>query len=127
MRYRNAIALLPLFAAGCASLPTTSYSEITGERFHRAIADRHAVDIIRVGNQSGWISNAPVQVDPGTYDVEISTRGHAGFPAQNARIEVKVAPCTRYYVNAQFENPISQSFKPVIDYVEPIAGCKRPA
>ena len=35
-------------------------------------------------------------------------------------------PCKRYYINAQFDGPLSPSdWKPVIDHVEPIAGCAR--
>ncbi len=33
-------------------------------------------------------------------------------------------PCQRYYINAQFDGPLVPSeWKPIIDYVEPIAGC----
>lgn len=126
MRHRIAVVLLPALLAGCASM-TTPYSEVTGERFNLAIADRRAVFIISVGKQSGWISNAPVLVDPGTYPIEISTRGHAGFPPRNATITVTIEPCKRYYINAQFQDPVSQNFVPVIDHVETVAGCKRPA
>ena len=37
-----------------------------------------------------------------------------------------VEPCKRYYINAQFENPITPTWTPVIDYVESIAGCQVP-
>ena len=80
MRHRIAVVLLPALLAGCASM-TTPYSEITGERFNLAVADRRAVIIISVGKQSGWISNAPVLVDPGTYPVEISTPRARRLPA----------------------------------------------
>ena len=33
-------------------------------------------------------------------------------------------PCKRYYLNAQFANPVAPTWTPVVDYVEPIAGCK---
>ena len=32
-------------------------------------------------------------------------------------------PCKRYYINAQFENNVTQNWVPVVDYVEVIAGC----
>ena len=37
---------------------------------------------------------------------------------------IDVQPCKRYYVNAQYESPASPDWKPVIDYVWDIAGCK---
>ena len=33
----------------------------------------------------------------------------------------------RYYVNAQYANPISPDYQVVVDHVETIAGCRPPA
>ncbi len=38
-------------------------------------------------------------------------------------MQLDVEPCKRYYINAQFDNASVTQWKPVIDYVEPIAGC----
>jgi hypothetical protein len=35
-----------------------------------------------------------------------------------------VEPCKRYYINAQFDNPVEPSWTPVVDHVETIAGCR---
>jgi hypothetical protein len=39
-------------------------------------------------------------------------------------MQLDIAPCKRYYLNAQFESGGGVDWKPVVDYVEPIAGCK---
>ena len=38
MRIRLALAAIPALVAGCTTM-TTPWSEVTGERFHLAIAD----------------------------------------------------------------------------------------
>ena len=127
MRYRMAVlAAVPAILSGCASMQT-SYSEVTGERYHLAIADRRAVNIVSVGTTSAWANNQPVQVDPGTYRVVVESRNHAGFRGGQSELELRVEPCKRYYVNAQFEGQVGASYKPVIDEVEPIAGCRAKA
>ena len=37
---------------------------------------------------------------------------------------LKIEPCQRYYINAQFDNRIAPEWTPVIDHVETIAGCR---
>ena len=123
MRYLLALASVPAILSGCASMQT-SYSEVTGERYHLAIADRRAVNIVQVGSTNGWANNQPVQVDPGTYRVVVESRNHAGFRGgTQTAFELKVEPCKRYYVNAQFNSQVAMSYAPVVDEVEPIAGC----
>ena len=39
-------------------------------------------------------------------------------------LNLDLEPCKRYYLNAQFENPVDRTWKPVVDYVESIAGCR---
>ena len=39
-------------------------------------------------------------------------------------MNLDLEPCKRYYLNAQFDNPVERTWKPVVDYVEPIAGCR---
>jgi hypothetical protein len=38
-------------------------------------------------------------------------------------LKLDLEPCKRYYVNAQFDAPGQPRWEPVVDYVEPIAGC----
>ncbi len=126
MRHR-ALAVLaavaPLALTSCAALQTP-YSEVVGERYHRAVPDRRAVNIVSVGESTGWAGNQAVRVSPGTYKVTVESRAHAGFRGGDLRsFELRIEPCRRYYVNAQFANPVTPSYDPVVDEVEPIGGC----
>ena len=47
-----------------------------------------------------------------------------GFPGQNRTLTMDIAPCKRYYINAQFDGSVGPEWKPVIAYIERIAGCK---
>jgi hypothetical protein len=123
MRNPWLLAAIPALLSGCASMQTP-YSEVTGERYHLAIADRRAVNIVTVGSTSGWANNQPVQVDPGTYRVVVESRNHAGFRGSQSELRLVVEPCKRYYVNAQFRGQVGASYEPVVDEVEPIAGCR---
>jgi hypothetical protein len=38
-------------------------------------------------------------------------------------LKLDFAPCKRYYVNAKYDTRLSISWRPFVDYVEPIAGC----
>lgn len=125
MRTPLALLAMSLLTASCASM-TTSYSEVVGQRFNLAVVDRRAVDIDSVGNTTGWLNGAPVQVEPGVHRVVITAPDHRGFRGRSAAFELTVEPCTRYYVNAQFENPLTPRFEPVIDHQEKIAGCVWP-
>ena len=127
MRARWMVMAVPALLSGCASMMST-YSEVTGERYNLAIMDRRSVEIVRVGSTTGWANNQPVQVNPGTYPVVVASRPHGGFAGgQQQTLELKVEPCKRYYVNAQFANPITPDYQVVVDHVETIAGCRPPA
>ena len=123
MRYRLAVAAVPMLLSGCASLQMP-YSEVTGERYHFAIVHRQAVDIVTIGGKSPWVSNAPYKVDPGTYRVVVESRHHHGFSGRQVAFELNIEPCKRYYLNAQFPSNLAADYVPVVDEVEPIAGCR---
>ena len=123
MRTPLAVLAVSLLAASCASM-TTSYSEVIGERYNLAPENRRAVDIVSVGGTSGWANGSAVQVDPGVQRVVVTSRAHRGFRGRTAEFQLNVEPCTRYYINAQFDTTITQQWTPVIDYVDTIAGCQ---
>lgn len=125
MRNLAIVLTASLLGASCASMKTP-YSEVLGDRFNVTIADRRAVDIVSVGRANGWAGGGPMQREPGVHRVVISSRSHGGFRGETVDFELKVEPCTRYYINAQFSNPITPSFVPVVDHQEPISGCARP-
>jgi len=127
MRTTWMVVALPAVLSGCASM-MSSYSEVTGERYNLAPIDRRSVEIVRVGSTTGWAHNQPVQVNPGTYPVVVASRPHGGFAGgKQETLELNVEACKRYYVNAQYPNPISPDYRIVVDYVQTIAGCRPPA
>ena len=121
------VVLFPLALSACAAMQS-SYSEVSGDRYYNlAIADRRAVEIVSVGSTTGYANNRPVQISPGTYKVTVASRNHAGFRGgEQKSFELKIEPCKRYYINAQFANQITPDYEAVIDYVEDIAGCRPP-
>ena len=123
MRIRLALVAIPALVAGCAT-KAVPWSEVTGERFHLAIADRRAVNIVSVGGTSAWVSGRPTMVEPGTHRIVIETLPHGSIRGGRTQaFPLTLAPCKRYYVNAQFAGAIGASFEPVVDEVESLAGC----
>jgi hypothetical protein len=111
--------------AGCQTWGPT-WSEISGARYPTGEVHqfRRPAIIERVDNQ-GAFANYPIKVEPGMHRIEIG----APVPGWRGGSEIKVImldadPCKRYYINAQFENNVTQNWVPVLDYVEDIAGCK---
>ena len=120
------LLLLPLALAGCQTWGPT-WSEVSGARYHRAELNRSPTIIENVDGRS------PLQY--GRYQVAKIEPGRRVLTLQGVPLRptwqgtlkeytLEAQPCQRYYINAQFEGPLSPSgWKPVIDYVEPIAGC----
>ena len=122
MRLRTiAAAALALIVAGCQTWGPT-WSEVTGVRYHRAIADRWPARIVAVGNDA--VFQTPYKVAPGTYRLAVESPRHDGFPGTILEMTLNIEPCKRYYVNAQFGGPVGPDWRPVVDEVESIAGCR---
>jgi hypothetical protein len=122
MRLRTiAVAALALIGAGCQTWGPT-WSEVTGVRYHRAIADRWPARIVAVGNDA--VFQTPYKVAPGTYRLAVESPRHDGFPGTILEMTLNIEPCKRYYVNAQFAGPVGPDWRPVVDEVESIAGCR---
>ena len=67
---------------------------------------------------------APYKVAPGTYRLAVESPRHDGFPGTILEMTLNIEPCKRYYVNAQFAGPVGPDWRPVVDEVESIAGCR---
>jgi hypothetical protein len=123
MRKELLLALfLPLVVPGCQTWGP-SWSEVTGKRYVGGILYRRPAIIDHVDDQ-GAFSSDPIKVAGGQHRLQIS----APVPGWKGGSDIKVMdlqmePCKRYYINAQFENNVSQNWTPVIDYIDPIAGC----
>ncbi len=117
---------------GAAALPGCqtwgpTWSELTGQRYNVTIVNRRPTMINMVDNQGAFPDPNVVRVTPGERRIVLQANA-PGWPG-GPRLEVlhlNVEPCKRYYLNAQFENTISPNWKPVVDFVEPIAGCTVP-
>jgi hypothetical protein len=124
MKSKLMIALAPLFIAGCQSWGPT-WSELTGARYYNLTTfDRQAGVIVGIDNDGAQIRH-PIRVEPGTHRVVMQSPRHGGFGRGDVKeLTLNVEPCKRYYLNTQFRNATGPAWEPVVDYVEPIAGCR---
>jgi hypothetical protein len=122
---KRPIAIAAIALAGCQTWGPT-WSELTGERYTAVAPDRRAAILIRAGNESIG-SVTPFRLDPGKYDVQVQSPTHNRFPGSVKTLALNVEPCRRYYINAQFADPVRPDWTPVIDYVETIPGCRTQA
>ena len=116
-----ATAVIALAATGCQTWGPT-WSEVTGVRYTRTIADRWPARIVAVGSDSMF--TMPYKVAPGTYTIAVESPRHSGFAGSIQEMKLNIEPCKRYYINAQFQDPVRPEWTPVVDEAEPIAGCR---
>jgi hypothetical protein len=121
MRKTICLALAAL-CSGCQTWGPT-WSEISGSRYNVTILNRRPALIEQIDGYSAYASY-PIKVEPGRHELVV-TGPAPGWRGPNlASLTLDALPCKRYFVNAQFKNPVEPDFVPVIDYVEDIAGCK---
>jgi hypothetical protein len=122
----RSILLAALFlvsaSAANAEMWGPTWSEVTGYQWHKAIMDRRPAIVKSVDGRDYLIHI--VKIDPGPRTVIIQSYDRKGFQGSNATMQLNIEPCQRYYLNAQFDSSVGPDWKPVVDYVEPIAGCK---
>ena len=116
-----AAAAVVLIASGFQTWGPT-WSEVTGVRYNRAIADRWPARIVAAGSDS--VFSVPYKVVPGTYTLAVESPRHSGFAGTIQEMKLNIEPCKRYYINAQFQDPVRPEWSPVVDEAEPIAGCR---
>jgi hypothetical protein len=131
---RVGLATLALVGlSGCQTWSPT-WSEVSGTRYTVTDLNRYptAVNLIDSTNPGprygygGRTGYSYYKLDPGPHSIELSAINTnpnwvSGINRVDYRIDIE--PCKRYYLNAQFANPLGADWKPVVDYVEPIAGC----
>jgi hypothetical protein len=115
------IAALALSVSGCATFGPT-WSELSGNRYHFTTLNREAALIEKVDGVSAY-AHYPIKLDPGPHEIVLqgASRWPGGAPLRTLKLDLE--PCKRYYLNAQFDAPGQPRWEPVVDYVEPIAGC----
>ena len=113
-----------LYAADAAALEKwgATWSEVTGTRYYRAEMNRAPAIIKQVDGRS--YTDRIVKIEPGKRTVVVQSLPRGGFSGSDKRMTMDIAPCKRYYVNAQFDSTVGPEWKPVVAYVERIAGCK---
>ena len=119
----STMALLLISASAAnAQLWGPTWSELSGYQYHKAILDRRPAIIKSVDGLSYTV--AIVKIDPGPRTIVVQSYQRKGFQGSDATMQLNIEPCRRYYLNAQFESSVGPTWKPVVDYVEGIAGCR---
>jgi hypothetical protein len=122
------ILVLPIALAGCQTWGPT-WSEVSGSRYYERTVLNRAPTIIE--NIDGR-TEAPTRdrrstmITPGRHVLTLQgVPLRPGWQGYLQEYVLDAAPCQRYYINAQYDGPLTPSdWKPVIAYVEPIPGCQ---
>jgi hypothetical protein len=99
-----------------------TWSEITGARYSKTIMNRLPATIKSVDGRD--FTARVVKMEPGKREIRLQSPMRKGFRGSDQTMQLDVAPCKRYYLNAQFAGGGGVDWEPVVDHVEPIAGCK---
>ena len=128
LRLLTGAMLLTFCAAANAALlekwgPT--WSEVTGYRYSRAKMHREPAIIKSIdGTDTAY---RVTKMEPGERTIVVQSPSRKGFRGSDQTLNLTIEPCKRYYINAQFESSVGPDWQAVVDYVEPIAGCKKTA
>ena len=114
--------LLPVTDAAALEKWGPTWSEVTGTRYFRATMNRAPATIKSVDGRNH--TDRIVKIEPGKRMVVVQSPSRKGFPGSNKNMMMEIAPCKRYYINAQFDSSVGPEWKPVVAYVESIPGCR---
>ena len=119
-------AVLVLFAssAHAAEKWGPTWSEVTGTLWSKTQMNRTAAVIRSVDGRAR--TDRIVKSEPGKRSIVVAPPMRKGFTGDDATLDVDLAPCQRYYINAQFASGAGTDWKPVLAKVEKIPGCKVP-
>ena len=101
-----------------------TWSEVTGNLWSKTQMNRTAAVIRRIDGRDK--TDRIVKIEPGKRSIVVGPPMRKGFTGDDATLDVDVAPCQRYYINAQFASGMGTEWKPVLAKVEKIPGCKAP-
>ena len=99
-----------------------TWSEVTGARYSRVTMNRSPAIIKSIDGRN--YTTRVIKIEPGKRTVVVQAPPRQGLPGIDKNLPLDIAPCKRYYINAQFDSSVGPQWKPVIAYVERIAGCK---
>src|SRR2546423_14205101 len=98
-----------------------TWSELSGARYYRARMNREPAIIKSVDGRS--YLNRVVKIAPGKHDIVVQSPSRRGWRGSDRSMSVDIAPCQRYYINAQFVSGVGPDCDPVVAKVENIGGC----
>jgi len=116
------VLLLPATDAAALEKWGPTWSEVTGTRYFRATMNRAPAIIKSVDGRN--YTDRIVKIEPGRRMVDVQSLPRRGFQGSNKHMTMDIAPCKRYYINAQFDSSVGPEWKPVVAYVESIPGCR---
>jgi len=123
MRKLLLLSLPVVLLAGCQTWGDT-WSEVTGVKWYDNEAYRRPSIIERVDGTSP-LRQTYIRIEPGRRELTLRGTDPCWVDGGGRHdLTIDVQPCKRYYVNAQYTSKASPDWKPVIDYVWDIAGCK---
>ncbi|HSQ80638.1 MAG TPA: hypothetical protein VLU54_05780 [Casimicrobiaceae bacterium] len=128
LRIAGVLALAALATApgaGAIEKWGPTWSEVTGVQWSKAKLNLTGAIIKQIDGKSE--TDRVVKVEPGKRAIVVQSPTRKGFSGTDATVEVDLAPCKRYYINAQFKSGTGRDWEPVLAMVETVAGCKVPA
>ena len=99
-----------------------TWSELTGARYSKTTMHREPAIIKSVDSQN--YTNRVAKIEPGKHRVVVQSPSRKGSRGTDRVMTLVVAPCQRYYINAQFASSVGSDWEPVVAKTEHIAGCK---
>jgi hypothetical protein len=114
-----------LLLAACASSPYGQpYAEIIVDQSLSSDPNVVPVIINRVDDRTSLYPDRAV-VPPGPHKVTIDVPPRKGFNlATQETVVMDAEPCTRYYIAARLDTPVTQEWKPLVRSVERIGECE---
>ena len=115
-----------MFASNVAALEKVgpTWSEVTGIQYSKAPLNRAPAVIKSIDGHA--TPYRIVKTEPGIRKVGVQSASRKGFQGSSIEMELELAPCKRYYINTQFASASGTDWRPVVDKVETVAGCKLP-
>ena len=112
---------LAALLGGCAT--PYHYSQLVGTRYFKVPINTYPVAVVQVDGESTPLTG-PVLVEPGLRRVVLeASSGLPGGLGSQQVLELRVEPCTRYYLVAEKLARFVDRFTPRIDHQEPVPGC----
>jgi len=128
LRMRRTVAFLAavIVASSAAAVEKIgpTWSEVTGIQYSKAPLNRAPAIIKSIDGRA--TPYHIVKTEPGIRHIGVQGATRKGLQASSIVMELELAPCKRYYINTQFASATTPDWRPVVDKVESIPGCKLP-